>query len=76
MRLEVVVMPAQAVAYRTRSHADRSGRRRCQSVLVWKARPMRTSVASANGAPMSCIPIGKPSAENPAGSDNPQAPSA
>ena len=30
-------------------HADRSGRRRCQSVACWKARPSLISVASANG---------------------------
>jgi hypothetical protein len=51
-----------------------SGRRRCQSVARWNPRPILISVASANGAPISCMPIGSPSAENPAGSDSAQAP--
>ena len=56
------------------SNPERSGRRKCQSVARWNARPRRTSVASANGAPMSCAPIGNPCDENPAGSESAQAP--
>ena len=55
-------------------HAVRSGRRRCQSVARWYARPMAISVVSAKGAPINCTPTGSPPAENPAGNDSAHAP--
>lgn len=41
----------------------------CQSVACWNWWPTLNIVASSNGRPMICIPIGSPSGENPHGTD-------
>ena len=66
--LKTVRRPTSASAVRAAGDAGATAVARCT------ARPIRTSVTSANGAPMNCMPIGRPFAPVPPGSDSAQAP--
>ena len=68
--LRAARVDARVAGWSSRSHALRSGRRKCQSVACWNARPARIRVASVKGAPINCRPIGRPSLDIPPGSDS------